>query len=399
MKIFLLVLDGGGDVGERTPYMTAKKPNIDSLASKGICGLLDVGYKKKPESDFGYLNILGFYDPRNYPGRGYLECLGVGMEDVEEKDLCIRGNFATLDMTASKGIIDRRAGRDETGLEELVDRIDGIEIDGVHFSVRKSAGHRVVVVMRPLDDRIKLSTELTSNDPDTTGVPVLQIKARKASAKQTASILNKFVARTSKMLSEEQVNSKRELPANLLLLRGFGRKTEVPTFEAKYGMSSCCIAGIPIVKGVATFLGMDIITVPGATGYPDTNLEGKFRKAFDALGRYDFVWMHINALDILSHDRKRSEKAKFLEKIDGRIGEMLKKMDLSGTVFVLTSDHRTASDPSYPYYSHTKDPNPILVCGGGIKPDSICGFDESSCSKGFTIRGNGLMEFVLDQIK
>lgn len=397
MKILLLVLDGGGDVGDQTPYQIANKPNTDSLAKKGKCGLLDIGYKKTPQSDFGYLNILGFYSEDSYPGRGYLESLGVGMENINENDLCIRGNFATLGKNGN--LVDRRAGRDETGLDELAEKLDGMEIDGVHFFVKRSAGHRVVIVMRALDQKVKLSEELTSNDPEKTELPVMQIKPKRPQAKLTASILNKFVAKTNKILSEEQLNKERELPANVLLLRGFGRKRELKTFEAKYGLSSCCIAGIPIVKGVATFLGMDLITVPGATGYPDTDLDAKFRETFEALQKYDFVWLHINGTDILSHDKKRREKAKFIEKIDEKLGEVIKKIDMKETVVIITSDHRTASDPSYPYYRHTKDPNPILISGNGIEPDRIEKFDEFSCAKGFYIKGNGLLPFILKQIK
>lgn len=393
MKIFLLVLDGGGDVGKDTPYQTAVKPSMDLLAEEGTCGLLDIGYKTTPQSDVGYLNIMGFYSKENYPGRGYLEALGVGMEDIGEKDICIRGNFATMGKDGN--LSDRRAGREEKGLEELAEVLDGTEIDGIQFLLRKSAGHRVVVVMRPLGEETELSDQIVSNDPNKTGVPVPQIKPGNRKAKFTASVLNKFVSRSHKILSEQAVNKEREFPANLILMRGFGRKKSVESFGERYGMKACCIGGIPIVKGVGTFLGMDIITVPGATGYPDTNLAGKFREAGEAFGKYDFVFLHINGTDILSHDKKRKEKAEFIEKIDRELGKLLESIDTKETVVVITSDHRTASEPSYPHYRHTKDPNPILVSGNGIKADGLKGFDEITCSKGFRIEGNGLMPFVL----
>ncbi len=249
--------------------------------------------------------------------------------------------------------------------------------------------------MKPLDERAKLSEHVTSNDPERTGVPVLQIKPKKPEAKFTASVLNKFVSKSNKILSNESVNSERKFPANILLLRGFGRKKTVETFREKYGMNSCCIAGIPIVKGVASFLGMDIITVHGATGYPNTNLEGKFRETAEALERYDFVLLHINGTDILSHEGKREEKAEFIGKIDKHLGSLLERINTEETVIIITSDHRTASDPSYPYYRHTKDPVPVLISGDHIKPDKIERFDEYSCAKGsFFIKGNGLLNFV-----
>lgn len=397
MKILMIVLDGAGDLGEKTPYETAKKPNMDSLAEKGACGLLDIGYKSIPESDFGYLNLLGFYSGGTYPGRGYLEALGLGMKEINESDICIRGNFATIGSNGN--ILDRRAGRDESGLEELAASIDGVEIGGVHFFVRRSTDHRVVVVMRPLSEIIKLSENIESNDPRIEGVPVLQFKPKTLEAKFTASILNRFVFTTNKILSGRAINKERKFPANVLLLRGFGKKKKIETFKKKYNMSSCCIGGIAIVRGVASFLGMDMLTVRGATGYPDTNLEGKFERAAEALEKYDFVLLHINGTDILSHDGKREEKAKFIEKIDKNLGAALKTIDMKNTVVIITSDHRTASDPSYKQYRHTKNPVPVLISGNGIKPGISRKFDEKSCEKGFLIKGNDLVPFVLGQTK
>jgi 2,3-bisphosphoglycerate-independent phosphoglycerate mutase len=370
---------------------------MDALAAQGLCGLLDIGYKNTPESDFGYLNLLGFYSDETYTGRGYLEALGLGMEDIKESDICARGNFATIDSNGN--LLDRRAGRDETGLGELAARLEGMEIDGVHFFVRKTAGHRAVVVLRALDGKTKLSDKLISNDPEQEGVPVRQIRPKIPEAKFTASVLNKFVFRSNKILSSEAVNSERRLPANILLLRGFGRKKESQTFEEKYGMKACCVAGIPIVKGVASHLGMDIITVHGATGYPDTNLKGKFGHAAEALIKYDFVLLHINGTDILSHDGKPREKTHFIEKIDQNLGEALKNIDMQKTVVVITSDHRTASDPQHEYQRHTRDPVPVLICGDGIRPGKIKHFDEQTCVKGFSLKGNDFIPFVLSQLR
>jgi len=397
MKILFIILDGCADVGEKTPYQLANKPTIDKLASNGICGLLDIGYKTTPESDFGYLNLLGVYDEKTYPGRGYLEALGLGIKDIKENDICIRGNFATLDENGT--LVDRRAGRDESGLDELAEVLDGIEIDDVHFMVKKSAGHRLVIIMRALDEKMKLSEKLISNDPEKEGLSINQIKPKSEEAKFTASVLNKFVFKSHKILSKHEINKNRELPANIILLRGFGRKKEIESFEKKYKMKACCIAGIPIVKGVATFLGMDIITVPGATGYPDTNLKGKFEHAVQALKKYDFVLLHINGTDILSHDGKSKEKKEFIEKIDASLGEAIKSIDMKKNVIIITSDHRTASDPNYKAYRHTKDPVPFLFSGNSIKKGNIKKFDEKQCEKGFFIRGNALLPFIFAKIQ
>jgi 2,3-bisphosphoglycerate-independent phosphoglycerate mutase len=390
-KFFLIVLDGGADTGKQTPLSLAKKPNIDSLAKNGTCGLLDIGYGKTVNSDFGYLNILGCYSKEDYPGRGYLEALGVGL-NPEPGDLCIRGNFATL--APNGNILDRRAGRDETGLEYFCEVLDGMEIDGVRFTVRKSAGHRVVIVLEGRD----LSDRIVPNDPLKTGVPLPQVLSRDMDRKGkfTASILNKFSSRVFKTLSKEPENRKRRMPANVILIRNVGKKRETRSFQERFHLKACCIAGIPIAKGVARFLGMDLIGVEGANGMPDTNLEGKFRAVADSLNKYDFVFLHINGTDILSHDAKPLEKQGFIERIDREIGELPGR---KGTVFIITCDHRTASAPGFRGYRHTPDPVPFLISGNGVKPGRLERFDESSCSKGMRLDRNGLLPYVMKMVK
>jgi len=389
MKFLLIILDGAGDLGKQTPLSLAKKPNMDSLAEKGKCGLLDIGYGKKVNSDFGYLHVLGCYSKEDYPGRGYLEALGVGLKPGPQ-DLCIRGNFATL---ASNGnLLDRRAGRDEAGLEYFCEVLDGMEIDGIKFKVRKSAGHRVVIVMEGKN----LSDRIIPNDPFKTGVPLPQVGAMGSEGKFTASVLNKFSSRVHRLLSKEPENKKRKLPANIILVRNIGKKKKIKSFRERFKLRGCCIAGIPIAKGVSRFLGMDVIEVEGVNGMPNTNLGGKFKAVAKALEKYDFIFLHINGTDVLSHDAKPLEKRRFIEKIDKEIGSLRKPKD---TVFIITCDHRTDSDPKYKKYRHTPDPVPFLISGDGIKPDRVMRFDENSCRSGVKLEKNELIPYVLRLVR
>ena len=390
MKMLLVVLDGAGDTGNKTPLSLAKKPNMDSLAQKGRPGLLDIGYKKDVDSDLGYLNLLGCYSKQEYPGRGYLEALGLGLEPGP-KDVCIRANFATLDSGGT--LVDRRAGRDETGLEELVERLDGMEIDGVKFLCRKSSGHRLVIVL----SGERLSDKIVPNDPKRTGVAVPQVAAMAQEAKFTASALNKFLYRATKLLSQDPVNKGRKIPANTVIIRNAGHPKKVPSFEARFRMKACCITGIAIAKGVAAFLGIDIIEVKGATGLPDTNLEGKAQAAEKALKEYDLVFMHINGTDILSHDRKPEQKRLFLEKIDRVIFSRFTNM--KDTMMAVTCDHRTASSPEHKGYEHIPDPVPFFVSGGKVKAEGNP-YSEAWCEKSrLRLEGNGLMEFLVRNSK
>lgn len=375
MKFLLIVLDGAGDRGDDTPLQVAHKPNIDSLSAAGKNGLLDLGYTRNVNSDVGYLTLLSCYSKKEYPGRGYIEALGVNLQPGK-KDLCIRGNFASLD---SRGNVkDRRAGRDETSLDKFAKKLDGMEIDGVNFTVRKSAGHRVVIVASGpgLSDKVK------PNDPMKTGIPLPQVSARSPQAKFTASVLNKFLYRANKVLAKEKLNEKRGTPANAILFRNFGLRRDVESFEERFGLKACCVAGVNVAKGVARFLGMDVIEVKGATGRPDTNLKNKMKETVQALKRYGFVFLHINGTDVLSHDRDRSGKAEFIEEIDKEMERLLENIDLEDTCVVVTCDHRTVSLPEYKGYEHVTDPVPIVISGNGIKPDEVKNFDEKSVKLG-----------------
>jgi 2,3-bisphosphoglycerate-independent phosphoglycerate mutase len=390
MKVLLLVMDGAGDVGEKTPLSMARKPNMEKLARSGQVGLLDIGYRKNVDSDVGYLTLLGCFSRDSYPGRGYLEALAIPGLEVREGDVCIRGDFATLD---SRGMItDRRAGRDETGLERFASLLDGMEIDGIRFSVRKSMGHRVVIVMRGRG----LSCDVFPNDPKRTGVPEPQVQARSPSGKKTASALNRFLYRTRKILSGRKENRTRKKPANTILIRNLGLAGRAESLEAKYGMSGACVAGVAIAKGVARFLGMDVIDVPGATGMPETNLKGKFGAARKALEGHGLVFLHVNGTDIASHDRKPELKRKLIGDIDQELGKLIRKINLKETIVIVTCDHRTASSPGWKGYEHVDLPVPVLISGGSIPVRENSGFSEPSCGKGFRIKGNGLIGLALE---
>ena len=392
MKIIMLVLDGLAETRDRTPLKLANKPNMNMLAERGLCGTLDIGYKgenKDVNSDMGYMVLLGCYSKDEYPGRGYIESLGAGLRP-NPGDICIRGNFATLDSRGN--ILDRRAGRDETGLGKMAEKLDDMEIDGVRFVVKKSSGHRVSILMKGKN----LSDNVTPNDFQKTGVPLPQIKAKKPEAKFTASVLNRFIYRVNKVLSKEPVNKKRKFPANTILIRNVGESIYVKPFEKRYNLKACSISGLAVTRGVCKFLGIKNIIVPGANGLPDTNLGGKFKATKKALEEYDFVFLHINGTDTLSHNRKPKEKRKFIEKVDRELGKVMDQE----TRYVITCDHGSMSDPGYRDYEHLTTPVPFIVSGPGIKPDAIKVFDEEHCNRSrLRLKGNDMMKLVAGKNK
>ena len=199
-KIVMLVADGLGGLpqqpGGKTELETARTPNLDELARRGICGLsIPVKPGITPGSGPGHLGLFG-YDPLKYLiGRGALEATGIGFE-LQGNDVAARANFCTLD--AEGKISDRRAGRIAT--EEsapLARKLRAVKIPGVEVFVEPVKEHRFVVVFRAAG----LGDKVHDTDPQETGVPPLAPKAHDAASQQTANIAAEFVAQATKLLA------------------------------------------------------------------------------------------------------------------------------------------------------------------------------------------------------
>ena len=395
MKSLMIVCDGMGDrlTNGKTPLEAAKTPNMDFLAKEGICGIMDtVGAGIRPGSDTSHLSLFG-YDPfQVYTGRGPFEARGAGL-DLKKGDIAFRANFATM----KDGIItDRRAGRDEEGLEELSKELDGMEIDGVKVVFKRCKGHRAVIVFRGKD----LSCAVSETDTDEVGIPPSISKPldKDPKSKKTADILNKFTEKAQQILEKSSVNKKRvsarKLPANVVLARGAGMAPDLPGFEEKYGIKAACISATSLIMGVCKSVGMDVIAVPEANGHVDSNIGKKAEAAIKALEKYDFVFLHIKGTDEASHDGKFDAKKEMIERIDKEvIGPILKKVDLKNTTIVLTADHSTPLRLK----QHSADPVPIVIFGD-VRTDDVSKYAERSCAKGGLTRicGCSLMGIILD---
>jgi 2,3-bisphosphoglycerate-independent phosphoglycerate mutase len=385
-RILLIIIDGLGDkpipeLGDKTPLEGAKTPNLDFLAKNGICGLIDpyllLG-QDYPASDTCHLALFG-YDPKvYYLGRGPYEAAGIGIK-LREGDVALRVNFATVDENLK--VIDRRAGRIEK-TQPLIKVLSQIKIKGVKFILKKSYGHRAVLVLRGKN----VSSAITDGDPKKVGekakkiLPVCLGKCgirEVKKAKFTAKILNEFLNKAHQILKNHPSNKGRIkkglLPANYLLVRGVGEIREIPKFKEKYGLKAGCIAAGSLYKGIGKILGMDLIKVKGANGFPNTNLRGKILAAKNALKKYNFIFCHIKATDSLAEDGNFFGKKEFIEKIDKNLKPL---PNLKNVLIIVTADHSTCSELK----RHCSEPIPILIYGAGR--DSVKEFSEKACQKG-----------------
>jgi 2,3-bisphosphoglycerate-independent phosphoglycerate mutase len=379
-KTICVIFDGLPDrpikeFDNKTPLEAANTPNFDVIAGKSICGLMHtLGRGVRPGSDVSHLEILGYPIEQYYTGRGPIEVAGLGIK-LQEGDVAFRGNFATVD--SGWNILDRRAGRIRV-VDEFVAAIDGLVIDGVECIVKPGTAHRAGVVLRGKG----LSAAISDADPHEEGKPVMTIHPLDTSkeAMFTADVLNKFLRRSHEILDGLDINKTRAadglFPANFLLLRGAGVYPSMPKFNDKYELTSCCIAGGGLYKGIGAFLGMDLIHVDGATALPDTNIEAKFKKAIEMLESYNFVFVHVKASDSLAEDGNYEGKKTFIEKAD-KAAKLLTDLP-DDVLLVITSDHSTACELK----AHTADPVPILFCNPSVRIDSVSEFSERAFTQG-----------------
>ena len=386
-KAILVVCDGMADLpnpefGGKTALQAAKKPNFDRLAKEGICGLMhSVGGNRVPGSDTSHLAMFGYSPDRYYTGRGPFEAIGAGLR-LEHGDVAFRCNFATVEKKGEKLVVrDRRAGRvEDKDAAALARLLDGMEIDGVKVILKHTVEHRAALILRGPG----LSWKVSDTDPhDAAGVPILESRALDGSgqAKRTAEILNKLTQRAFMILSSHPINkerAKRKLPqANIILSRGPGIFEKVPTLGEKFGITAACVAGGALYKGVAAYVGMNVLPVKGATGKADTDVMAKGKAALDALKRYDFVFLHVKGADNCGHDGKFKEKVRMIEKIDGMIGLLMKGVGKDAYIAV-TADHTT----SCVKMRHSHEPTPFALWGPFVRNDGTRSYDELECAKG-----------------
>jgi 2,3-bisphosphoglycerate-independent phosphoglycerate mutase len=360
--ISLLVLDGvGGLPGDDglTELQAAETPNLDALAAESACGLqVPVGPGIIPGSGPGHLSLFG-YDPLEYSvGRGVLSALGIGF-DLKSTDVAARGNFCTVDDQGR--VTDRRAGRISTETNrELCDKLRSIDIDGVDIHIETVKEHRFLLVLRGEG----LSGELEDTDPQETGVePHDSVASRpdQTDAVQTADLVAEFLRKARETLADAS-------PANMLLLRGFAKRPDWPTFQSAYNLDAACIASYPMYRGVARLVGMDVLEC-------EAELESKFEVAAQHWDDYDYFFIHEKQTDSSGEDGDFERKVKVIEEADAALPTLL---DQGPDVLTITGDHSTPSTMA----QHSWHPVPVLMHAQHCRRDKAEAFNEIDCLDG-----------------
>lgn len=359
-KIVLLVGDGLGGLplqpGGLTELETARTPNLDSLAQRGVLGMsIPVLPGIAPGSGPGHLGLFG-YDPLKYDiGRGVLEALGIDFE-LTDRDVAVRGNFCTVD--GESRITDRRAGRIGSEIAaRLCEKLDQITIPGVEVFVRHVKEYRLVIVIRGDG----LGGHVNDTDPQRTGVCPLEPQGSDAASQKTSTILAEFLRQAAVILKDDA-------PANLLTMRGIAKMPPIPKFEEVYGTKAGAIAVYPMYRGLARLVGMDILNAGSTLADQMTCLEQNWSK-------YDFFFIHFKYTDSTGEDGNFDAKVARTEELDAAVPRITA---LKPDVLIVSGDHSTPSKMK----SHSGHPVPTLLVAENCRFDGSKQFGESACRVG-----------------
>lgn len=404
MKYIVVLCDGMADypvpaLGGKTPMMCADKPHIDALAQKGEVGLVrTVAAGLKPGSDVANMSVLGFDPKKYYTGRSPLEAASIGV-DLKDTDVTLRTNLVTLS--------DEPNYEDKTMVDYCAGDISTAEAAEIMQDVEAHFGNEMFKFYAGVSYRHCLvwangTTDLGNMTPphDISGRVVGEYLSKSENAVPLIQMMKDSYA----FLSEHPVNKKRvaegKRPANSIWMWGEGKKPMLPAFSDVYGKKGAIVSAVDLLKGIAKCAKMEAPEVEGATGYIDTNFEGKAIAAVDALKNgCDFVYIHLEAPDECGHRNEPENKVKAIEMIDSRVLPIV----LDG-LKAIGEDYKIMVLPDHPTpivtQTHAADPVPYLIYHKANEKQGVDSINEETAKNTgvFIENGPDIMRKFLEEV-
>jgi 2,3-bisphosphoglycerate-independent phosphoglycerate mutase len=360
MKYVILIGDGMGDyplaeLGGKTPLEAAATPHLDKLARQGEVGLArTIPPGLEPGSDIANLAIMGYDPARYHTGRAPLEAAALGVT-LAPDEVAFRCNLVTLRAEPSGLYMEDYAAGHITSEEakELIAALeDALGQNGRHFY--PGVSYRHLLVWNKGEAGWK-----TYPPHDHSGQEVSRLFQNEG----PAAPLWALIRASWPVLQEHELNRRRRAqgkrPATSIWLWGQGKSPALPTLKERFGLTGAVIAAVDLIRGIGLYAGLIPILVPGATGYLDTNYEGKVAAALTALLEKDLVFIHVEAPDEAGHKGELPLKLKAIEDFDARVvGPLLTGLkDLGDHRVLVMCDHLTP----IALKTHTSEPVPFVL--------------------------------------
>jgi 2,3-bisphosphoglycerate-independent phosphoglycerate mutase len=383
--IVVILLDGLGDrahdvLGGRSGNEAAATPNLDRLCASGSCGLLyGVGPGRAPSSEVAHWAMLG-YRPDEFPGRAVFEALGRGL-DVAEDDVYAYAALRPAELRADGWWLTGRPDpeRDAAEAERLVARCDGIEVDGLTFSLTHVwRGEAVLRISGGGDERVTDSDAFFRDRH-----PVLRPQPVVPEAERTARAAEAWTREVIRRLDGERFT--------VVTLKWWGRPRRVPTFSQRHGLHGTFAAESAFLRGLALAVGLETVSAP-ETGDAAGDLRRRVEFVDERLDAGDsFVYVHVKSADAAGHTKDPEVKKRTIELLDGA----LDRLPTERAIVCVTGDHCT---PASPDVIHSGDPVPFVVAGPGVRADPVTSFGELDCAAGILgqLRGADMMPVLLN---
>jgi 2,3-bisphosphoglycerate-independent phosphoglycerate mutase len=374
------------ELNNRTPLEAANKPTIDRLCAVAeplLVRTVPEGYP--PGSDVANLSLLGYEPEKCYTGRAPLEAASMRVA-VPDGGAAFRCNLVTVQYEADDRLtmIDYSAGHIST--EEAAELIVAVqEVCGTerlrfypgisyrHLLIHQGAVPEFLRTVPPHDHMDQDVTEFY---------------------KQYLAIdyLNDLMRISAQVLADHPVNRKREAegkrPANSIWIWGEGAKPAMDSLRERYGVTGSLISAVDLLKGIGVCGGLEVLEVEGATGWLDTNYQGKADAALNALKTRDFVVVHVEAPDEAGHQGSVRDKVRAIEDFDSRIvAPIAEEMDRRGEDYRLavTMDHYTPLARR----THEDWPVPMFIYDSrGVARPAGTGYTEGNIKA--AVKKNGL---------
>ena len=375
MKYLILVGDGMGDypiaeLGGKTPLQAAATPTMDRLCAAGELFLTKTvpdGFP--PGSDVANMSLLGYDPARYYTGRAPLEAAAMNIH-LAADETAFRCNLVTLDEEGDGQVVMRDFCSGHISNEEAHQLIADLErhCSSPTFHFKPGVSYRHLVIFKgehpgfaPVPPHDHIGKDVTTY----------------WQAYRQHGPWRELLDQTGKLLADHPVNEKRRAagknPATQIWLWGEGKMPSVPTLVDRFAISGAMISAVDLLKGLGVVGGLQVINVPGATGYIDTNYEGKAQAACQALRQGDFVFVHLEAPDEAGHQGSLADKLTAISDFDARIvAPIVADLDGRGEDYrvVVTMDHFTP----LALRTHVSDPVPTLLYDSRRRQPG-CGLD------------------------
>jgi 2,3-bisphosphoglycerate-independent phosphoglycerate mutase len=374
MKYVIIHGDGMADLpceelGGKTPLEAAHKPNMDLIATCGTLGLVaTIPPGMPPGSDVGTMTMLGYDPARYHTGRAPIEAASQGIS-VTAADVVFRMNLVSLQPGPDGKSIMHDFTSGHISSEEAAEIVSDIgrELAGNGIEFFNGVSYRHLMVWRSGPSRARLTPPHDISDrPVESYLP----------AGEGAERLNLIMRRSAEILEDHPVNRKRraegKTASTSVWLWGQGTRPAIPPLKARFGVDGAVISAVDLVRGLGRLAELEVITVPGATGFLDTDYGAKARAGLESLKQRDFLLLHIEAPDEAGHMGRPDLKVEALEQIDELIvGPLLQKLpQLGDFTLLLMPDHATPSKLK----THSNEPVPFAI----VKSNELDRIGESS---------------------